>query len=116
MNTSKERAQLTIPSFDYLCRQYRKRPLLVIHHLDVKFASQAAYERACQTGDNKHGKLDGTHWEAAEHKPVIAWSISFPILNIEKGVEYVYNKVALENQYIGEDGYDDDILVDNEED
>lgn len=104
------------PSFDYLCRQYRKRPLLVIHHLDVKFASQAAYERACQKGDNKHGKLDGTHWQATEHKPVIAWSISFPILNIEKEVEYVFNKVALENMYIGEDGYDDDILVDEEED
>lgn len=104
------------PSFDYLCRQYRKRPLLVIHHLDVKFASQAAYERACTTGDARHGKLDGSYWHAGENKPVIAWSISFPILDIEKEVEYVFNKVALENMYIGEDGYDDDVNPDEEED
>lgn len=104
------------PSFDYLCRKYRKRPLLVIHHLDVKFASQAAYERACQKGDAKHGKLDGSHWHASEHKPVVAWSISFPILDIEKEVEYVFNKVALNNMYIGEDGHDDDLTSEEEED
>lgn len=103
------------PSIDCLCRMYRTRPLLVIHHLDMRFPNEASYRRVCKTGDKRFGKFDGSQWSPDHNESMIAWSISFPVLDIEKETEYVFNKVALEGMYQGDDGADEDDEFDEDE-
>ena len=104
-------------SFDKLCRESRKRPLLVVHHLDIMFKKGSGeYEKALANTSEKSGVLRKDAWASAETSiPALAWSISFPLLEQDRCVEYVFNKTALDSMYFGDDFDDEDAIL-NEED
>lgn len=102
---------------DKLYRERREAPLLVIHYLDVSFKKGSdEYDKATgkiKGGDMRFGALPTRQWpEANMSEDQVAWSISFPPLSRDRCVEYVFNKVALEEMYFGEDVEDEDEGID----
>ncbi|WP_124060503.1 Z1 domain-containing protein [Gordonibacter sp. Marseille-P4307] len=104
-------------------RDHRSRPLLIIHMLDVKFRQGimskkgiTEYEYCTGPGDSKYGPLDKEFWDREDLSiPAVAWSMSFPALEKDWNVEYVFNSVALQDMSLGEDMPDEDSQVEDEQ-
>lgn len=104
-------------------RDHRSRPLLIIHLLDIQFKQgrsskkkMTEYEYYTGCGDSKHGPLSKAYWDREDLSiPAVAWSISFPALEKDRNVEYVFNSVALQDMSLGEDMPDEDSQVKDEQ-
>ena len=104
-------------------RDHRTRPLLIIHMLDVQFKQGimskkgiTEYEYYTGPGDSKYGPLSKEYWDREDLSiPAVAWSISFPALEKDRNVEYVFNSVALQDMSLGEDMPDEDSQVEDEQ-
>lgn len=87
-------------SLDLKYREKRHNPLLVIHFLCVRFDSKTDYDNAVSVGDRKDGSgdtLKETAWSPWDKQvAAVAYSISFPQLQKDRNVSYVFNPVALE--------------------
>lgn len=97
---------------DYCYREFRERPLLVIHPVLFGFEDDDA-----ELYENLFGKRKKT-WPSPDYKEeAIGWSISFPYTSKHvEPVDYVFNEVALSE--IGADFEDepsDDDYEDNDE-
>ena len=80
---------------DRYYRHERKRPLLVIHPVLMKYSETQRNKRE-KNGEPKPTVVGWDSWEHAES--AIGWSISFPrTAKPAKLVEYVFNQVALDN-------------------
>lgn len=88
-------------SLDRFLREKRKRPLLLIHELDVRFPGETEFEES---------QIDKTVvWNYADKSlQLTAYSIIFPKLRIDRHVKYVLNPVALEELGYGGDVADED--------
>ena len=80
----------------------------------MRFLNEDEYKHACQGvtkkgGVSRDGKLSTASWDSYKNSiDAVAWSISFRPLKKDRHVQYVFNKVALEQMGLVDDRYDED--------
>lgn len=89
---------------DLYYRQMRRRPLLVLHPICMRFGETKIKEK------KEAGKEAPSWWKSWDAQEcVFGWSISFPHTDKQtRPVTYVFNSVALENMMPEPEDSDDD--------
>ena len=103
-------------SLDKCYREMHKRPLLIIHHLDISFDpnlsadDRLSYEHKIKNIDSHFKKsLNASDWPDKFYSlSAIGYSVSFPELPNDDGIAYVFTKSAFESMNLGDDDYDED--------